>query len=162
EPKALEGGRIEKGPRARLARRVGDRVHDDVELAPLALEEPERRIALTVDGHIEREREARAERVREGLDPLLHLVVEVGECELGALAVHRLGDTPGDRAIGRDPDDEGALAGEKSHGFIPPGGDYAGRGAAAAALRFYVASAGGCGAFVRRGAPYSMSGRLTT
>src|SRR5205085_11242827 len=39
-----------------------------------------------------------------------------------ALAVHRLGDTPGDRAIGRDPDDEGAFAGEKSHGFIPPGG----------------------------------------
>src|SRR5437764_14027793 len=119
DAKALPRRRLEEGPRERLARRVGDRVHDDVELAPLALEEPERRVDLSVDGHIERQREARAERVREGLDPLLHPVVQVGEGEPGALAVQRLGDTPGARALGRDPDDEGAFAGEKYQGFIP-------------------------------------------
>src|SRR5437868_14334392 len=54
------------------------------------------------------------------LDPLLHLVVDIGEGELSPLAMHRLRDAPGDRAIGRHPYDERALAGQKSHGLEPP------------------------------------------
>ena len=44
----------EKLPLDRLARREGDRVHEDVELAPLALQPGEGRIDLLIDGHIER------------------------------------------------------------------------------------------------------------
>ena len=66
--------------------------------------------------------ELRAERLRERLDALLQLVVDVGERELGALAVQRLRDAPGDRAIGGDAYDEGAFAGEKSHGVASRGG----------------------------------------
>ena len=65
------------------------------------------------------------------LDALAHLVIHVREGELRALPMHRLRDAPRDRAVGRNPDDEGALAGEKSHKHVPPGGDYAGKGHAA-------------------------------
>ena len=55
----------------------------------------------------------------ERLDALLQLVVDVGEGELRPLAMHRLRDAPGDRAIGGDAHDERALAGEKSHSAVP-------------------------------------------
>ena len=63
--------------------------------------------------------------MRQRLDALFHLVVDVGEGELGALAMHRLRDAPGDRAISGDAYDEGALAGEKSHVVGLRAADYA-------------------------------------
>ena len=41
--------------------------------------------------------------------------------ELGAFAMHRLRDAAGDRALGREADDQGAFAGEKSHGLLRGG-----------------------------------------
>ena len=124
KPSRLVASRKAAGER--LARRERHRVHDDVELAPLALQQVERGIDLRVDRDVERHRQLRAQGVRERLDALLHLVVHVGEGELRALAMHRLGDAPGDRAVGRDADDEGALASEKSHDWSS-GADYAGK-----------------------------------
>jgi len=109
------GGRDER-PGERFARRVGDGVHEDVQAAPLTAEQFKRRIRLGVHGHIQRHGEARTEGMRQGFDALFHLVVDVGEGEFSALAVHRLRDAPRDRAVSRNAHDEGAFAGEKSHG----------------------------------------------
>ena len=98
-----------------FARGEGDRVDDDVELPPFALEQVESGVDLLVDGDVQRHRQFRAEGLGERLDALLHLVVGVGEGELGAFAMHGLGDAPGDRTICRHAHDEGALAGKKSH-----------------------------------------------
>src|SRR6266513_1126626 len=146
---ALAAGGLEEAPGERLTRRVRDRVHEDIELTPLASEPLEGGIALLVEGDIERHGEARPERMRERLDALFHLVVDVGEGELGTLAVHGLRDAPRDGAIGRNAYDEGTLAGEKSHDE-PPGADYAGSGAARTSAASGGACADGCAASARR------------
>ena len=46
---------------------------------------------------------------------LLELVVLIAERELGAFAPHGLRDSPRDRAIAREPDDDRALACEETH-----------------------------------------------
>src|SRR5215471_17764585 len=79
---AFAGGRLNESAGERFARREGHRVYHDVERTPLALQQLEGRIALTIDRHIEGHREMRAERVSQRLDALAHLVVEVGEGEL--------------------------------------------------------------------------------
>ncbi len=58
---------------------------------------------------------------RERLDALFHLVVDVGEGELGAFAMHGLRDAPGDGAIGGDADDERAFAAQEIP-CVPPAG----------------------------------------
>src|SRR5690606_17948450 len=45
----------------------------------------------------------------------LELVVLVGEGELRAFAVHRIGDAPRDRTLARDADDQRALAVQETH-----------------------------------------------
>src|SRR6202049_864498 len=112
---ALGGRGLQERPGESLARRVRYRVHEDIELTPFAPEQLEGDIALGIDRDVERHGEARSKRMRERLDALFHLVVDVGEGELGSLPVHRLRDAPRNGAFGRNPDDEGAFAGEKSH-----------------------------------------------
>src|SRR6185437_13846178 len=99
----------------RLTRREGDRVYDDVELAPFALKEVKRRIDLIICRDVELHRQLGSQRLRQGFDTPFHPVVRVREGELRPLTMHRLCDAPRDRAIGRDANDERALAGEKSH-----------------------------------------------
>ena len=41
--------------------------------------------------------------------------------------ISRLYERRSQIAVDREPDDEGAFAGEKSHKPVPPGGDYAGK-----------------------------------
>ena len=53
--------------------------------------------------------------MRQRLNTLLHLVVHIGEGELGSLAMHGLGNAPRDGTIGGHAHDKGALAGKKSH-----------------------------------------------
>jgi hypothetical protein len=48
------------------------------------------------------------------LDALLERIALVGEGELGALCVRRLGDTPGDRAVVRDSQDQAALSAQET------------------------------------------------
>ena len=109
DAKGLAAGVLDESAGDGLARCVGHGVDHDVEAAPLPLQQVEGRIDLAIDGHIEGHREPGADRLGERLDALLHLVVDVGEGELGAFTMHRLRDTPCDRAVGRDADDERAL-----------------------------------------------------
>ncbi len=54
-----------------------------------------------------------------GCDAFLELLVDVGEREFGAFAVHGLGDAPGDGTIGCDADDECAFTAEEPHVVCP-------------------------------------------
>src|SRR6202140_4047048 len=94
---ALAGRGLQERPGESLARRVRYRVHEDIELTPFAPEQLEGDIALGIDRDVERHGEARSKRMRERLDAPFHLVVDVGEGELGSLPVHRLRDAPRDR-----------------------------------------------------------------
>ena len=65
--------------------------------------------------HVHRQHELGAEALRHLGDALLEALVLIGEGELGAFASHRGGDAVRDRTLGREPDDQGTLAGKKSH-----------------------------------------------
>ena len=64
---------------------------------------------------VHRQHELGAEALCHLGDPVLEAVVLVGTGELRTLAPHRGGDAECDRALGREPDDQGALAGKKTH-----------------------------------------------
>ena len=51
------------------------------------------------------------------LDALLERIALIGEGERGAVAVARLGDAPGERAMVGDPHDQAALAAQKPRNF---------------------------------------------
>src|SRR5690606_21945146 len=100
-------------------RRVGDRVHQDVEaIRPVPGERIEQRGDLGVVGHVERIRRAAAEPGGDILHARLQFFVLVAEGELGALPMHRLGDAVGDRALAGDAGDECALALQETHGRL--------------------------------------------
>ena len=79
------------------------------------LEGGERGVDLGVVGDVERHDELRAQRLGERLHAILELLVDVGERELGAFAMHGLRDAPGDGTIGCDADDERALTAQETH-----------------------------------------------
>ena len=72
-------------------------------------------VDLGVVGDVERQDELRAQRLGQRLHALLELLVDVGERELGAFAVHGLRDAPGDGTIGCDADDERAFSAQETH-----------------------------------------------
>ena len=49
-------------------------------------------------------------------DPVAH-ALDVGKCQFGAFAMHRLRDAPRDGSIRREPDDQGTLAAQETHDF---------------------------------------------
>ena len=102
-------------PGERLARREADRVHDDVEAVPVLAELGEQVLDLRVAGDVARQHDVRAERVRGFVDAILELVVDVRERKLGAFAMHRVGDAPGDRAVIEHAGDQRALAVQEAH-----------------------------------------------
>src|SRR5690606_5812819 len=111
----LPGQAVEKLALDRLARRVGDRVDQDVEPVPALAELLEAGGDLVVAGHVEGQHDIAAKRGGGLLDTRAQLVIEVGECHLGTLAVHGLGDAAGDRAVAGDAGDECALALQETH-----------------------------------------------
>ncbi len=64
---------------------------------------------------VHREHQRSTESLRHLRDAILEAVVLVGAGELRALAVHRRRDAVRDRTLGREPDDQGTLAGKKAH-----------------------------------------------
>ena len=114
--KALAGDAVEIAAGELLARRKGDAVHDDVERSPASTAiRCEGGVDLGVVRDVHRQHELGAEALRHLGDAVLEPVVLIGEGELGALATHRGGDAVRDRTLGREPDDQGALAGKKTH-----------------------------------------------
>jgi hypothetical protein len=87
----------------------GDGMDDAIEASPAFAED------LRVVSHVEWHQKVAVDFGGELAYPIGELVVLVGEGECGTLAMHCLGDAPGDRALARDPDDQDALVGKKGH-----------------------------------------------
>ncbi len=92
-----------------LAQREGHRVHDEVEPAEPFLDRRGERLEVLVLRDVAGQDERVAELRRELPHVLLEPLALVGHGQPRALAVRRLGDAPGDRALVRDPQDEAAL-----------------------------------------------------
>ncbi len=103
----------------RFARGEADRMHQDVEAIPALAQLGEDVVDLRVLGDVQRQHDVGVALLGGILDARLELVVLVGEGEFGALTEHRFGDAAGDRTLAGDTDDQGALAGQKSH-RVPP------------------------------------------
>src|SRR5690606_6282643 len=117
-PEALAAHGVDVAAFELIGRRERDRVNEDVEaVRPAPGELTEARVDLSVVRDVERQHEVAAELCGEAAHALGELVGLVRERELGAFALHGLCDAPGDRAIARDADDQGALTGEKTHRY---------------------------------------------
>src|SRR5690606_23916302 len=102
-----------------LARGERDRVHQDVEASfPVLAELFEQRRDLGIVGDVERERRTAAQPGRDLVDARLQLLVLVGEGELGAFAVHGLGNAVGDRTRAGDAGDQCTVALQDTHGRL--------------------------------------------
>src|SRR5690606_14621229 len=97
-----------------LAVRERDRVDEHVQPAPLLGHLPEHlgdlRVVPDVTGHDEVGTDALGQRP----DPALQRLARIGEAQGGTLLVHGLGNAPRNAPLVRDPEDEDALAFEKS------------------------------------------------
>src|SRR5262249_16690503 len=115
DAKRLAAGVLDESAGDRLARRKCDCMDHNVELAPFTLEQVERGVDLAIDGDVQRHGDLGADRLSQGLHALLHLVVDLSEGQLRALALHSLGDAPRDGTVSRNAYDKGAFTGKKSH-----------------------------------------------
>src|SRR5262249_24505484 len=88
---------------------------EDIESVPMLSEIGEQLVDLLVAGDVAGQDDVRAERVRCLVHARAQLVIDVGEGQLRAFAMHGVGDAPGDRTLTEDAGDQGALAVQKSH-----------------------------------------------
>ena len=97
----------------RVLGREGDRVDEEVELAPVGGDALEDRFELAVGHHVHRHEDRRLDLAGQRLDVRLRLLVEVGDRELGAEGAEGAGAAPGDRAVVGDADDQALAAFEE-------------------------------------------------
>ena len=107
-------GRLRRGEGLEPSANDGG-MHQPVETVPLLAELLEEAGDLRVVLHVERVDQAAAEVGGELGDAVLEAVVLIGEGELGAFAVHGLGDAVGNRTVAEQTGDEDSFAGEKAH-----------------------------------------------
>ena len=106
---------VEEFAGQRFARSEADRVHEDVEAVPMFAEIGEQLRDLLIAGHVARQDDVRAEGFRGFVDARAQLVVDIGEGQFGAFAMHRAGNPPGNRAIAENAGNQCAFALQKSH-----------------------------------------------
>src|SRR5690348_9734004 len=97
----------------RFAGTSGDRMHDDVETVPFALDTFEYRLQLARYGDVERHEDGRLQPSRHGLHVRAWPFVHVRDRELGTHLVERTCATVRDRVLVRDADDQRLAAVEK-------------------------------------------------
>src|SRR5436190_4111521 len=97
-------------------RRPGDRMHDDVEPAPLPRDALEERLELAGLRYVQWRNDRRLELPGERLDIGLGLLVEVGDGEIGAQLPKRRRAAVGDGMLIGDARDERLLAAENGAG----------------------------------------------
>src|ERR1043165_2943436 len=97
----------------RVLRREGDRVHDEIQFAPLLLDRLKHRLHLSRNAGIERQQDRRFELPRERLDEFPGLVVEVSHRKLGSEGAKSARASPRDRILVGDADHEPLLAFEE-------------------------------------------------
>ena len=98
-----------------LARRVADRMHEAVELAPGRGQLIKQTNDMGVVGNVAFVDLVRSELARIFSDALAETFADVAECKFGALGAARTRNAVGNRAVGQHPGDEKALAFEKTH-----------------------------------------------
>ena len=81
-------------------------MQQEVEPAPFLLDALEHLFGLSFGSDVERHEDRRLELLRQRLDMLLGLVVQIGDREVGAQGPKRLGAAPRDRLIVGDADDQ--------------------------------------------------------
>ena len=99
----------------RFARRIADRMHQDVETIPALAEFSEYAVDLRIIGDVARQHDVRPARLRGRFHARLELVHLIGKGEFRAFAMHRFGDAAGDRALAGDADDQCALSLQETH-----------------------------------------------
>ena len=101
----------------RLLRREGDRMQQEVELAPFLLDSFEHLLHLALDHDVQRHEDRRLQCLRERLDMLLGAFVQIGDGEIGPERTKGLGAAPGDRLVVGDADDQALLALQRDLGI---------------------------------------------
>ena len=107
---------VEVGAGQRFARRKRNRMDDAVETVPARAEVGEKFGYFFIACDVARQHDVAAEFGRQFQYAVLDAFALVGESESRVFALHRGGDTVGDRAVAEEPGDQYALAGKKSHG----------------------------------------------
>ena len=97
----------------------GDRMHDEIDLAPLLLQHVERRIDGGGVGDVAMTEQEAVQLLCQRLDPLLQRVALPGQRDLGARRVACLGDTPGDRTVIGNAEHDPALAMHQTQNVAP-------------------------------------------
>ncbi|MNK84454.1 hypothetical protein D3C87_1043030 [compost metagenome] len=100
-----------------FARREADRMHQTVEFFPTLPQRGESRGNLLIAAHVALIDHVGAEFLGEVADAVLEAFADIGEGQLGALALARGGDAIGDRAVGQQAGDQDPLTCQKSHKF---------------------------------------------
>ncbi len=103
----------------RLAGCEGDGMHENVQSVPVFAELGECGVDLLVELHVAGHGDLGVELRGELLDTGFQTLVLVGERQRGPLAMHGLGDAPGNGAVPRHTDHERPFAFEKSHRRSP-------------------------------------------
>ena len=106
-------GHVGDAAAERVLGREGDRVDEEVELAPVGGDAVEDGFELAVGHDVHRHEDRRLDLAGQRLDMGLRLLVEVGDRELGAEGAEGAGAAPGDRAVVGDADDQALLAFEE-------------------------------------------------
>ena len=99
----------------RIAWRVGDRMHKCVQPVPVLAELIEQGRDLPVILDVERKQQCAAELACQLCHTLEEALVLVSERELGAFAMHGLGNAVCNRAVAQQTSDQDSLADEKAH-----------------------------------------------
>ena len=102
-----------------LARRERHRVHDDVESVPPLPKRLECVLDVRIARDIAFENDVRVHVGGKPGDAFAKPLVLTGERELRALSMHGARDSPGDRTIAGNAEDQGSFALQKSHGRFP-------------------------------------------
>src|SRR5262249_39235657 len=97
--------------------REGDGMHKKIERAPFRLIPGEGRADGPRSAPVEVPDPHPADLLRQRFDPLLQRFALISESELGALPMASLCDTPGERAVVSDTQDQAALAAQETRGF---------------------------------------------
>src|SRR5262249_38472422 len=95
----------------------GDGVHEKIERAPFRFDRRESRADSVRFGHVAVADHRPADLLRQRFDPFLQRLALMSEGELGALPMASLCDTPGERAVIGDTQDQAALAAQETRGF---------------------------------------------
>ena len=90
-------------------------MHDDIQAVPIVVQLLEDPDDLLVTADVAGKRNLGFAFARQFFHPAAQLLVLVGKGEICAFALHGRGNTPGNRAVARQADDECALALQKSH-----------------------------------------------